>query len=205
MRARWMVLVTAAVCVPLAAVADSAASADAAAAGTVYTRTLIGSDFHSLDVRIFPQFVSNTGGGVYAQFSDDGSSHIPATFLEAPLELPVGAALTSVTFIYSDCGSSGGGGSSFPNGAYYVGSYNPAAGSFSYIRSEASDQWGDCLAIHKFVQRGRPLATVVAGRRYVLGVHVFSDGVEILVPPTSSPNLLVRGAIVKYTCDATCR
>src|SRR3954453_13058416 len=138
MRARWLALATAAICVPLAAVAVTRASAGAAAAGTTYTRTLIGPDFRSLDVRVFPQFVSNTGGGVYATFSDDGSHMIPETYLEAPFVIPVGAALTSVTFVYSDCGWFPGGGAGFPNAQYYIGSYAPAGGAFSYIRNEAT-------------------------------------------------------------------
>jgi hypothetical protein len=181
--------------------------ADAAAVTSTYTRTLIGPDFRPLDVRIGTQFVSNTGGGVFPQFLDDGSQTIPDTYLEAPVDVPIGAALTSVTFYFRDCGEfrMGGGSEKFPRAHYYAGYYVPATGAFHYDVPEGVSQWGDCSVRYRFTRTGTPLSTMAAGRRYVLGVHVTVASVGTNVPPLTDPLWMLYGARVQYTCDATCR
>src|SRR4051794_26221033 len=94
-------------CVALAAsavvfggVAFPTTSATSAVAQT-FSLTVSGTDAHSLDARIKPQFID--GGGVGAVY-DNGQT--PAGFpkyLELPFDLPVGAKVTSVAVTYSNC------------------------------------------------------------------------------------------------------
>jgi hypothetical protein len=108
-------------------------------------------------------------------------------YLEAPLDLPVGAALTSVTFYFRDCGTFPVGGSGFPDALFYVGSYTPATGGPQYVEPEVTNHWGNCTTRYQIARTGTPIATVAVGDRDMLGVHIIDDGVEIDVPPGTDP------------------
>src|SRR4051812_814426 len=71
-----------------------AQEAQKAAAVTTHYRTVVGIDFHPLDYRATTQFVSGSGGGVYLETAATNGPQ----FLEAPVDLPVGATVTSVSF-----------------------------------------------------------------------------------------------------------
>src|SRR3954451_22316443 len=97
-RGRWMAAAAAVALVGGTAVALLAQGPATAAALPTYVRTLGGEDFNPQDVRVFPQFLNNSGGGVYPLWDDDGSHTVPPTYFEVGVDLPVGAAITSVTF-----------------------------------------------------------------------------------------------------------
>jgi hypothetical protein len=159
-----------------------------------YVRTLGGEDFNTEDIRVFPQFLVNSGGGVYPLWDDDGSHVVPPTYFESGVDLPVGAAITSVTFWYHDCNENSA-------GAFYAGSYSAVAGSYAPIVQETHG--GTTCATQTLTKSGSPLATVVGGRRYVVGVHLDSSAVTLV--RTSSPSFLLLGARIKFNCPSTCR
>ena len=173
--------------------AISAAGAARGATGTVYSRTVYGPDFRPLDSRVAAQFAPNTGGGIFAVLTGD----LPRNSdFEAPVDLPVGANVTSVAFFYKDCFNDAG-----PHALYYFGSYQPAAGTFTYHLPEAAGTIGDCTVRHTFSRAKPTIATVQADHRYVLGTDVGT----FTGPDNPSPDWMLYGARIRYTCPTTCK
>ena len=199
---RWMTVLAAVVsAVAGAALVGAVQNIGAANAATsqTYVRTLTGTDFRPLDIRIHAQFVSGTGGGIYAIYQDDGTHTKPDAFLEAPLDLPVGAQLTQVSFFYRDCGSFG-----FDvSMSFYAGSYVPSTGAYTPIVNETQSMVSRPCPTKTFTRTGSPLASVGDGHRYILGVRV-SAGILAETMPQFQPYVFA-GARIKYTCSATCR
>jgi hypothetical protein len=189
-RRRWF---TAAVVVLAAGggfAAVSAAGAARGAAGTVYSRTVYGPEFRPLDSRVAMQFAPNTGGGVFAVLASGAPT---VADFEAPVDLPVGANVTSVAFFYKDCFNSGG-----AHAVYYFGSYQPSVGKFTYHLPEAAGDFGTCSTRYTF---SRTTATVASGsRRYVLGADVGT----FTGPDNPNPDWILYGARIRYTCPTTC-
>jgi hypothetical protein len=174
-------------------VAVRSGQADAAGA-TVYTRTVVGTDFRPLDFRVFAQFAAGTGGGVYTHVA---AGNIPAAvYLEAPVDLPVGASIVNTTFLYDDCG--------FPDplAKFYFGAYNPAPASYTELQPEASgNSSGTCSLEYTFTRPLKPKPVVKVGYRYILGVHSFSSSTGA-TPPAEGPAWVLSGAKVRFTCPA---
>ena len=194
------VIAVVAICAAIVSVAAMRSGGASAAATATFSRTFVGDDFRSLDVRIGTQHVASTGGAVAVQLVNDGSNTYPSpAYLEARADLPIGAQITSVTFYYLDCGNTG----SEPLANVYFGYYSPATRSFTYIGTSTVDKIGCDWATT--VLKGTPLATVASGRRYTLGVAASGDTVRVAAPPntTGSPYYL-GGARVRYTCPSTC-
>src|SRR3954454_24792140 len=83
---------------------SSASSAGTAAASATYGVTIAGTDLHSLDPRLWPMFAA--GGGVMGVW--EGSGVEPTVrALEAGLNLPVGAKVTSIQITTSACAAHG--------------------------------------------------------------------------------------------------
>src|SRR3954453_12237439 len=166
-RRHWSMVMIAVLMSGLALVwRSSAGAASGAAAPIGYTRTLAGIDFHALDARIQTEFVSGSGGGVYAALTSTATGAPPqGTYVEATVNLPVGAEVTAVTFYYWDAGKKG----AFPLGTYYFGSYSPSDGGYADALPPASSDFGQRRHTYAFTRSGTPITTVVANRRYVLG------------------------------------
>jgi hypothetical protein len=172
--------------------AVSAAAATRGAASTIYSRTVYGPDFRPLDSRLAAQFAPNTGGGVFAVLTGELP---PVRDFEAPVDLPVGANVTSVAFFYKDCFNSGG-----AHALYYFGSYQPSAGHFTYHLPEAAGDFGTCTTRYSFARTKATIATVQVDRRYVLGADVGT----FTGPDNTSPDWILYGARIRYTCPITC-
>lgn len=158
-----------------------------------YVRTLSGTDFRSLDIDFFPQFLSGTGGGVYAvSNSNTGGTNVEQYF-EATVDLPNGAQVIGVSLYIRNCT-----GQAIAQG--YFGAYRPTLGSFAqYATLKVSS--GSC-ATQTVSKTGSPLATVDATtKRYVIGTTVPSTyGSRV-----TTPNFVLIGARIKWTCTSTCR
>ncbi len=165
------------------------------ASTTTHSITMRGVQFRALDFRITPQYVQNTGGGVYPQNAGPSLEHV---YLEADMNLPAGSLVNQVTFYYQDCGGAGD-----PLGRWYFAVYDPAHASGGFILPIANSPSGtlDCHT-HAFVRSVAPAVKVVATKDYVAGVDSrwTNGGSE----PTSAPNLVVIGAKVRYTCPNGC-
>ena len=169
--------------------ADSAARATA----TTFTRTYAGLDFRPLDVNVFPELASNTGGGIYPLAIGDDINSLPdKMYFEAQVDLPVGAKVTEVTFFV--CGPAG-------NAKFYFGVYKPNTLGFTAALPEASPPaTTQCPAgTAAFTRTGSPIVTTAAGRVYHLGVQVLALGNF----RTDNPIWVLNGARVRYTCTAT--
>ena len=183
-----------------AVVSATLSQSDAATAVTTsYSRMLIGADFRSLDVRIGVQFIPNSGGNVYPRFLDDGSHTIPAPNLEASLNLPVGANITSVRFYYRDCGYYPGDGQVYANGNFYAGYYTPSTSSFAYVINQTHGVLA--CGLRNFVKSGTPLAVVGANRQYVVGAYMIG---EVDSVATNDPPFVLAGAKIVWTCPTGC-
>src|SRR5882757_7489725 len=86
------------------AVSLGTGTAGGATTATVHSRTLYGLDFQPLDFRIARQFMQNSGVVIYAHLRPGTSTWPDDVYLEASIDLPVGARVTSVSFFYKDCG-----------------------------------------------------------------------------------------------------
>lgn len=181
----------------LLAMTDTIGSAGGATTDTVYTRTFYGPDFKSLDFRISPQFLPNTGGGVYGQ-QPSSVQWSGDYYFEAPVDLPVGANVTSVSFYYADCGPG-----SIELADYYFGSYKPSVGQFAYaLPASVGGHSGACGVRYTFTRSKPTIATVLPDRRYVLGAHAY---LHVLGDtPTTDPDWTIFGARVRYTCPSLC-
>ena len=175
-------------------------TAGAATRTAAHTITVLGENFHGLDSRVSTQFITNTGGGVYAQIhGPDVPSH---TYLEATPNLPVGAVVDQVTFLYRDCGSSAGGHP--PLGHWYVFAYDPAHfANGSYILNMADSPTLSCQTTVGFVRPVSPAVKVAAGKVWALGVD---SGFAVVGndPITDPPDLLIAGAKVRDTGPPGC-
>jgi hypothetical protein len=196
----WSMVVASAVLAAggFVAMTYGAGTAGGAAAETVHNRMFYGPDFRPLDFRIAAQFVQNTGGGIYAHLRPGTSTWPTDVYVEAAVDLPVGAQVTSVSFFYKDCGV----GLKPWFGAYYFGAYKPSSGVFTYLLPVAHHAYGNCAARYTFTRTGAPIATVTSDRRYVLGALAY-EGAGGNVPHPD-PLWLLYGARVKYTCPTTC-
>jgi hypothetical protein len=183
---RALALAVAALLGGLAATAFSVPNSSVAATATTYSYTVAGVDMHSLDAHIVPQFVPNTGGGVQA--ISDGTTPETAWYLEASLELPVGAKVTSVAVTYSNACNQ------YPQ--FVFGYYLPAL--HATKQNLVIDGGSDCAKT--LVRTGSPITTIGTARRYAL------DWVVGLVYPwgTTHTGPTFNGATIKYTCTAPC-
>src|SRR5262249_9610448 len=150
-----------------------------------YVKTLVGTDFHSLDQAVFAELAPNTGGAIYPLALGDLTNALPDDmYFEARVELPVGARVTEVTFI--GCGPAG-------NGSYYFADYNLLAATYEPLRPEAYAASSSCPTLRALKRTGNPITTVAAGRSYHLGAHTFALGNF----RTSNPIWQLHGARVK--------
>jgi hypothetical protein len=154
-------------------------------------------DLHALDRNIFPELVLNSGGGVQAMF--DGASPASPRFLEASIDLPVGAKVTS--FSVTTYGCAGVHSSPTP---FTFASLNPVGG--TYTQHATNTVASNCGASRRTLQTtGNPITTVAAGRRYVIDWGV--AGVLYCTgeyPRLTGLELTFIGATVRYTCTAPC-
>ncbi|MEY2424575.1 MAG: hypothetical protein QOI61_147 [Actinomycetota bacterium] len=166
-----------------------------AGAVTAHELTLIGTDFKPLDTAFSAEFLTGTGGGVYPRLRQGYAGDLPAYgwFLEANVDLPPGAKVTEVTF-YS-CGSN--------DNKFYFGSYAPASNGFVYhLPAVAAANRTACPTRFTFKRTGNPIATVVVGRRYVLGYRFVGVGDGRATP--SNADDILHGATLRYTCATAC-
>jgi hypothetical protein len=178
--------------VAMTGVALRSAQADAAGA-TVYTRTVVGTEFHPLDFRVFAQFAAGTGGGVYTHVP--AGTAPPAVYLEAPVDLPVGATIVSTTFYYYDCGFSD------PLAKFYFGAYKPDTSAYADLQPEATGSHGTCDLKYFLTQPLKPKPVVKVGYRYILGVHALYSSTGA-TPPAEGPPWVLSGAKVRFSCPA---
>lgn len=192
-RRHWLLVMVGLLIAGAAVWTRASAGAQKAAAVTTHYRTVVGIDFHPLDYRVTTQFFSGSGGGVYPESALTSGPQ----FLEAPIDLPVGATVTSVSFYYRDCGRVG----PMPNASYYFGSYAPASGGYVDALPPASRRYGQCDHTYTFTRSKASITRVAATRRYVLGTATKSWEFNT---PTTTPQWLIVGARVKYTCPGQC-
>jgi hypothetical protein len=165
------------------------APAGSAAAPTVYTRTIAGTDVHSLDPHLDWIFVP--GGGATVTIEPSGAN-IKYNYLEATIDLPVGAKVTSIAVTYKYCPNPS------PGPASYVfGSYLPATR--ATVQSAVINANPSCSPT-TVTKTGNPITTALAGRRYAL------DWSPYLSSPWPSPNPgeVFYGATIKFTCTSPC-
>jgi hypothetical protein len=176
--------------VAMVAVAISTPSVTGAAASTTYATTVVGTELHSLDPHFQSKLVPNTGGGAYAVYDPGVETPHPPWYLEATLDLPVGAQVTSVAITLTNCSG----------GSVDFGSYAPAAGSFS-LHTHLAIPAGSCPR-QTFINAGSPLTTVANGRRYAITWTVTRLRTWSPDPLTFASTF--NGATVRYTCTAPC-
>jgi hypothetical protein len=174
------------------------AGAEPRARSTVHSVTVRGMDFRSLDFRVFPQLIPNTGGGIYPA-APFGTAPQPA-YLEADVELPPGASVNQVTFYYRDCGAVAG--TFVPLLHSYLFAYDPVHAGGSYILPAADSPAKSCSTTVPFVRPVSPPVKVVASRVYAVGVD--TGYVVMGDSPTTTPDALIAGARVRYTCPNAC-
>ncbi len=173
--------------------ADGATHAAQAVRTTTYTRTYLGLDFRPLDVNVFPELASNTGGGIYPIAIGNDINSLPDNmYFEARVDLPVGAKVTEVTFF--ECGPAG-------NAKFYFGAYRPSTRGFTAVLPEAFPPVSTTCpgGTTSFTRTGHPLVTTLSGRAYHLGVHILAIGNF----RSANPIWVLNGARVRYTCTAT--
>jgi hypothetical protein len=183
----------AAILLAVAALAISMPATTEAATSAVYSKTVTGTDLHSLNPSVVPMLVPNTGGGIQAYLIEsDPEPPSEQRYLEAAVELPVGAKVTSVSLTYADCPGAVG---------ITFGSYSPTQGTFA---SHASFFTGPAVNCQKTTtsKTGSPIVTVAAGRRYVwdwhnTGLYPYNGTLHEAAPT-------FYGATVRYTCTAPC-
>jgi hypothetical protein len=139
-----------------------------------------GSDFHSLDYPVPLLYFYGTGGGVGANDRIYG---------EAGFDLPDGAALSEVTFVYRNCSP---GGAQPANPYFYFGAYTPDQAAFTYYVPSTMAHWSiGCPGSYLVDQLPiDPAAPTVdnSQNRYVAGFYFRS----------SPPNQLLVGVRVGY-------
>jgi hypothetical protein len=169
-----------------------------AGTSTVHSVTVRGIDFRSLDYRVVPQHVENTGGGIYAQIPGPNiNGHL---YLEADPYMPVGAQLKDVTFYYRDCGQHSD--PSVSLGTWYVFAYAPSSSTGSYVMPQTPSPERSCFGTVPFTHTFSPTVKVAAGKVYAIGVDSgFASSTE---QPIDDPRLLIVGARVRYTCPNGC-
>jgi hypothetical protein len=157
---------------------------------TTHTLTLGGLDFHSRDYRSFPQLLPDSGGGVYRL--EAYGAHTDYVSFEAGVDLPAGASVTSVQYVYKDCSHASG------YGRFYFGSYALGVG-FTYHVPEAPLTVTDCTRATVRRTLDPPLV-LSAARRYVVGVRDALWYGQV----RTDPLFLIYGARVRYTCPNGC-
>jgi hypothetical protein len=165
---------------------------------TQHSITVRGVEWRSLDFRFFPQYVPNTGGGVYAHVA--AGHAIPSDiFLEAAMPVPVGAVINQVTFYLQDCGTD------VPSalGQWYFATYDPTQrkGHFILPIADTPPSMRDCQ-FHSFIRTVSPAVKVLATTKYVAGVD--THFVSSADAPAPNPDFVVEGAKVRYTCPNGC-
>jgi hypothetical protein len=165
------------------------ATSSAPAAVPTLSLTVSGTDAHSLDARLKLQFVP--GGGVIGVFESGQAPTTPYNYFELPLDLPVGAKVTSVAVTHSIC--SGG------NSTTAVfGSYSPTSRVTQQNATLAMNKPSDCGA-RTVTKTGNPITTIAAGRRYEIDYQNTSIGAY-----PGFNDVVLYGATVKYTCTSPC-
>jgi hypothetical protein len=178
--------VTAVVLSATSSSASSTSSAAVAAASTSYSLTLAGTDAHSLDPQLGIQFVAGGGAGSVANPSPSTATQ----YFELSLNLPVGAKVTSIAVSYQYCDSA-------PQPVAVFGSYSPSTLVTQQVATMnlVANQCSPTTA----TKTGTPIATVAASRRYVIDFGAFRR-----VAYAATPNVVLYGATIKYTCSAPC-
>ena len=103
----------------VAIVASLTVTSRSSSSAITVTRTLVGGDFHSSDANVGLELWPNSGGGVFPMRIDERHALDNPHYVEAGLDVPVGATITNVTIYYRHCG--------LPVPTTSVGSYSPAA------------------------------------------------------------------------------
>ncbi|HEY3833356.1 MAG TPA: hypothetical protein VGO03_13750 [Acidimicrobiia bacterium] len=177
-------------------VAASSSASTAAAVPTSFTVTVAGTDMHSLDARVTPQAVANSGGGVTPSYeSSEQPPNGPITF-EAAINLPKGARVTAVSFTLTPGDRTGCLGEPL-----MFGSYVPQdAMTTTNVSFDTPYYAGPC---HRatYTKTGNPIATVVNGRRYVVQ---WRPQPTSPYPGSGEFSGIFHGATVQYTCTSPC-
>jgi hypothetical protein len=184
---RSIVRVPLLVAVAILAAIVVAPSSNAASTKT-HARTYMGTDFHSLDHVLTPQFAPFTGGGAYLVQTTNEAPQTP--FMEVGVDLPNGAQVIDVTFFYRSCHA---------GGEIYFGSYGPGNGSSHlYFDKKNLPASTDCTAATPTVfQSTGPLTTTKPGTlRYVLGASPGSASASY----QTHPDWILLGAKIRYSC-----
>ena len=168
----------------LALSASAFITAQPSAAAPTFSVTLAGTDAHSLDPHVGALFAP--GGGVQP-VSVGSPVTADAQYFELAFNLPVGATVTSLAVSYQHCKTVG--------TTAVFGSYEPATLSTVQV---ASLTLPAACGVHTVTKKGA-LATVAAGRRYVVDYH--SNNVDSY---GSSQTNVLYGATLKYTCTSPC-
>lgn len=151
---------------------------------------------HSLDERVAPQFVPNSGGGVSATFEGGAAPNSTHVTFEAGIDLPKGAKVTAVSFTVTPANRTGCFGESLSFGSYVP----QSAITTTNVSFTTPSHLGACVR-GTFTKTGNPIATVVDGRRYVIDwkASVITD-----YPGDAASGGIFHGATVKYTCTSPC-
>jgi hypothetical protein len=167
-------------------------SASSATAPT-YSYTIAGTDMHSLDPRMEPIFID--GGGVEAVLPVPSNDHPTYPYLEAGVDLPVGAKVKSVAVSYAFCEVA------HPEDtpSFVFGSYSPATGDTVQNATLAGPLSGSPCHRATVTTTGKSVTTTAAGRRYAI------DYLPQITPNyPGSGDSVFYGATVKYTCTSPC-
>src|SRR4051812_36370412 len=157
-----------------------------AAASQTFSLTVSGTDAHSLDARFKLQFVP--GGGVTG-VNEGQAPTTPYDYFELPLNLPVGAKVTSIAVTHRIC--SGG-----ESTTAVFGSYSPSTRATQQNATLSMQKPADCNP-RTVTKTGNPITTTAAGRRYAIDYKNTSTDVY-----PGANDVTVYGATVKYTCTS---
>jgi hypothetical protein len=193
---RKVTLVASVAALVAGAVIVEGAGASPRAAATQHSVTVRGVEWRSLDFRAFPQYVPNTGGGVYAHVAGSTAPDRTPAF-EAAMPVPAGALINQVTFYFEDCGND-----SNAFGDWYFAQYNPTTGAGQRIlqAKDTPQAMLDCQ-LHSWARPVSPAVRVLATTTYAAGADLKVIGAGDPIP---NPDLVVEGARVRYTCPIGC-
>jgi hypothetical protein len=152
--------------------------------------TIIGSEFTSLDSRVYPQYQPGTGGGIYAVAPGDNPT---MALFEATPRVPIGAVINQVTFYYRNC---------LPPDSMntYFAVYDPAKGTGVLPLPLANMPEGDCDSSEMVVRQVNPGVAVVGSKSFRVGFGTKGMSTE----PIDTPATLIVGAKVRYSCPNGC-
>jgi hypothetical protein len=173
----------------------ASSSATTTPAPTTFTRTITGTDMHSLDERTSPQLVPNSGGGVSPTY-EDGAAPPGRVIFEAGVDLPKGAKVTAISFTVTPGDRTGCLGEPL-----VFGSYVPQNATFTTNISFTTPGHPSPCARGTFTKTGNPIATVVNGRRYVIE---WKPQPTSPYPGNAAGSGIFHGATVQYTCTNPC-